>query len=101
MAQAGGMSLDLPAVLKELGRRELASVLVEGGPTVAGALVRAGLVDKFQLFVAPLVMGGAASRSAVAGPDLPHLAAATRLRGVTWRRVGDDWLVTAYPEEHA
>ncbi len=96
--KAPGMPLDLPAVLKELGRRELASVLVEGGPTVAGAFVRAGLVDKFAFFTAPLVMGGAGSRSAVAGPELPSLAAATRLRDVTWRRVGEDWLVTAYPE---
>lgn len=93
-----GDGLDLGAVLKELGRRELASVLVEGGPTVAGAFVRAGLVDKFAFFTAPLVMGGAGSRSAVAGPELPSLAAATRLRDVTWRRVGEDWLVTAYPE---
>jgi len=95
---AAAAGLDLPAVLKALAQRELASVLVEGGPTLAGSLVREGLVDKFAFFVAPLVMGGAHSRGAVAGPDLGRLAQATRLRDVNVRRVGPDLLITGYPQ---
>jgi len=90
--------VDLLALLKELGRRELASVLVEGGPTLAGSLVRQGLVDKFAFFLAPLLIGGRGALGAVGGPDLPGLDQALRLREMTVRRVGADLLVTAYPD---
>ena len=48
----------LEGALDALGRREVQSVLVEGGPTVAGALLDAGLVDVLAWVVAPIVIGG-------------------------------------------
>jgi len=54
---AGG-KLDLGAVLSELGKAQITSVLVEGGSRVHGAFLRAGLVDAVSLFLAPLFLGG-------------------------------------------
>jgi len=49
---------DLPGVLAELARREIQSVLVEGGGILAGAFFDAGLVDKITFFIAPMIIGG-------------------------------------------
>jgi len=98
---AGEGGVDLGALLKALGRRELATVLVEGGPTLAGALLRQGLVDKAVFFVAPRVLGGAGSLGSVGGPDPGTLAEAVRLQEVSVRRVGEDLVITGYPGREA
>ena len=61
---------DLGAVLEELGSRSIQSVLVEGGSTVAGEFVDAGLVNKVTFFIAPKIVGGTDAPSAVGGKGL-------------------------------
>ncbi len=56
-AKAKNGRMDLPAVLKELGRREILSVLLEAGPTLNGAALTAGVVRKLFLFYAPKIAG--------------------------------------------
>ena len=46
-------------MLDDLGRRGVRSVFVEGGPTVASAFVRLGLVDDYLVYLAPTLLGGA------------------------------------------
>lgn len=58
-AGAGGR-IDLPALLAELGRREVNELLVEAGATLAGAFVAAGLVDELVVYVAPVLLGSTA-----------------------------------------
>jgi diaminohydroxyphosphoribosylaminopyrimidine deaminase/5-amino-6-(5-phosphoribosylamino)uracil reductase len=91
---AGGV--DLEALLGELGRRQIMSVLVEGGATLLGALFDAGLVDKVQAVIAPLIIGGAAP-VAVAGHGATRMADALRLLDLSVDRLGEDVLVTGYP----
>jgi len=95
-AAAGGR--DLAAVLAELRRREMQSLIIEGGAGVAGAFLRAGLVDKASFFVAPLILGSdALGAVALAGPlTVPE---ATRLRDIETRRHGDDVEITGYLAE--
>lgn len=88
--------LSLPELFAQLGQRDLMSVLCEGGPVLAAGLVQAGLVDKYCLFYAPKLVG--ADGLAGLGPlGLEQMGQATalQLRGV--ERVGEDFLVTAYP----
>lgn len=70
---AGPGGLDLARALAVLGEREINDVLVEAGPTLAGALARAGLVDEFVIYVAPKFIGdagrGLLSLAGVAGID--------------------------------
>lgn len=91
-------SRDLRAVLEELHRRSLQSVLVEGGARVAGMFLDAGLVDKVSFFVAPLIIGGSDARAAVAGAGATRIADATRLRDVEITQHGSDVEITGYPD---
>jgi diaminohydroxyphosphoribosylaminopyrimidine deaminase/5-amino-6-(5-phosphoribosylamino)uracil reductase len=78
--------------LRALAADGVQSLLLEGGPTLAGAFLRAGLVDKLLLYVAPTLAG--------AGPGLLDVLdeplALTRLRS---RQSGDDVLLEAYLRE--
>lgn len=88
---------DLSAVLKELARREIQSVLVEGGARVAGAFVDAKLVDKVTFFLAPLIIGGSEAPISVSGVGSQLLADSIRLNDLTVRQNADDLEITGYP----
>ena len=85
--------VSLPALLDELGRRELTSVLVEGGADVHGALLREGLVDEVAFFIAPALIGGD-GLAVLGGVGVEKVADAVRLARVAVKRLGDDLLVT-------
>lgn len=74
--------------LELLGRRGIGSVLLEGGPTLAGVAIDAGEVDRFEVFVAPIVVGG--GRRAAAGEGPLKMADALRARDLQVTRVGQD-----------
>jgi diaminohydroxyphosphoribosylaminopyrimidine deaminase / 5-amino-6-(5-phosphoribosylamino)uracil reductase len=83
------------AGLSELGRRDVTSVLLEGGARLAGAFLDAGEVDALALFVAPVVLGGAEARPLAAGEGARSLDAAERALAMDWERSGDDLLIRA------
>jgi diaminohydroxyphosphoribosylaminopyrimidine deaminase / 5-amino-6-(5-phosphoribosylamino)uracil reductase len=89
--------LDLKAALRELGRRNVLGVLVEGGSTVHGAFVSAELVDKFYFNIAPLVLGGNRSVPAVGGPGYSAIPDAPRFEIVRHFRAGCDVILETYP----
>lgn len=93
--RSGGRSLD--SVLIELGKRDIQSVLVEGGAKVAGLFLGAGLVNKVTFFVAPLIIGGRAAPAAIGDPGAETIADAWHLRDVQIARQGSDIEVTGYP----
>jgi len=88
---------DLGAVLKELADRSLQSVLVEGGATVAGEFLDAGLVNKVTFFIAPKIIGGIAAPNAVAGVGVEKMVDALELERVSVVQRGKDIEVTGYP----
>ncbi len=88
---------DLNAVLSELGRRSIQSVLVEGGAGIAGKLLEAGLVNKVSFFLAPIIIGGQDARGAVGGAGVERLADALKLHNLEIVRRGEDIEVTGYP----
>ncbi len=81
------------ALLRLLGERELMSVLLEGGPTLAGSFWSAGLVDRVVVFLAPKLLGDPRALPMLAGLPVAAMAGATRLLGVETRRVGEDLMV--------
>jgi len=93
---AAGGRLDLPSVLEELGRREIASVLVEGGGAVATALLEARLADKILLALSPRLIGGAKAVPLFGGDGPDRLAGAIGLRRVSSFRLGADLIVEGY-----
>jgi diaminohydroxyphosphoribosylaminopyrimidine deaminase / 5-amino-6-(5-phosphoribosylamino)uracil reductase len=83
----------LPAALEALATRGLLDVLCEGGPTLAGELLAADLIDRVLLFVAPLFVGRGAP-DLFAAPAVDAVDRAWRLQDVEWRRVCDDLLLS-------
>ena len=96
---AGGGSARLEAALTELGRREVTSLMLEGGATLAGAFSDAGLIDELRVFIAPKLLGGAGARPLLGGEGAPGLAAAQPALAMECERFGDDLLVRARMRE--
>ena len=88
---------NLFGVLRELGKRDLQSVLIEGGAEIAGAFCDAKLIDKITFFIAPVVIGGKNAPTAIGGQGATVLANAMRLRDVEIMRRGADLEITGYP----
>jgi diaminohydroxyphosphoribosylaminopyrimidine deaminase/5-amino-6-(5-phosphoribosylamino)uracil reductase len=87
---------DLRAVLKELGKRSIQSVLVEGGANVAGAFLDAGLIDKVSFFIAPIIIGGRDAPVAVGGTGAQRIADAANLQDIEFIERGRDLEITGY-----
>jgi diaminohydroxyphosphoribosylaminopyrimidine deaminase / 5-amino-6-(5-phosphoribosylamino)uracil reductase len=89
--------VDLVTLLHELAARGVLSVLVEGGATVHGAFIAAGLFDKVFAYVAPVLVGGGGPGPS-GGAGVAAMADARRLRPVEIHRFGGDVLIEAYME---
>jgi diaminohydroxyphosphoribosylaminopyrimidine deaminase / 5-amino-6-(5-phosphoribosylamino)uracil reductase len=89
---APGGRVDVARLLAWLGEREVTAVLLEGGGEVNAAFLEAGLVDRVAVFIAPVLLGGRAAAALVAGAGRP-LKEALRVRGMTVRPVGEDFLL--------
>ncbi|MDQ3416665.1 MAG: bifunctional diaminohydroxyphosphoribosylaminopyrimidine deaminase/5-amino-6-(5-phosphoribosylamino)uracil reductase RibD [Actinomycetota bacterium] len=87
--------VDLRSLLTELYERERRHVLLEGGPTLAGAAVAAGLVDRVVAYLAPALLGD--GRAALGAAGVSTISATHRLELVDVRRVGDDVRIEATP----
>ena len=81
---------DLGRVLDDLGGRGIVSLLVEGGPRVAHSFHAAGLVDRYVLYLAPALMGGADGRPVLDGPGAATMADVWRGRLVSVEQLGPD-----------
>lgn len=90
---------NLASVLDELCRREIQSILVEGGAEVAGAFIDAGLVDKVTFICSPLIVGGHDAPVAIGGKGSESLDQATRLEDISITQLGSDIEITGYPTE--
>ncbi len=95
-AAEGRPGLDLTALLDALHAREVRSVLLEGGPTLAGAFVEAGAVDEVIGYIAPVLLG--AGPAALGHAGIATIAQALRLKVTESVRVGADLRITAVPE---
>ena len=87
---------DLEAVVSRLAALEINDVWLEAGPTLAGAMVAAGLVDELILYLAPSLLGNDA-RGLFTLPLLKRLDERVRLRIDDLRRLGDDLRIIARP----
>jgi diaminohydroxyphosphoribosylaminopyrimidine deaminase/5-amino-6-(5-phosphoribosylamino)uracil reductase len=87
------------SALDQLGADGIGSMLLEGGPHLAGAFLDAGEVDEMRLFLAPMVLGGRTARDPLEGEGVDAIADAARALTLDCDRVGDDLLVSARIKE--
>jgi len=81
---------ELGGVLDDLGRRGVVQLMVEGGPTVAGDLHRAGFVDRYVVYLAPALMGGDDGLPMLAGAGAPTIDGLARLQLDQVVKLGQD-----------
>jgi len=87
----------LARVLKDLGKRGITSVLIEGGGDVLGQALDAQLIDKVQLYLGPILSGGPVIAFPARGAK--NTANAVRLRDISYRRIGQSVCITGYPQD--
>jgi diaminohydroxyphosphoribosylaminopyrimidine deaminase/5-amino-6-(5-phosphoribosylamino)uracil reductase len=87
------------SALAQLGTAGVSSILLEGGPHLAGAFLDAGEIDDMRLFVAPIVLGGRTARGAVDGEGSEAIADATRALTLDVERIDGDLLIRARLKE--
>lgn len=90
-----GQDLDLEDLMGQLARKELSSLLLEGGGGLNARAFRQGIVDRVAFFIAPLLIGGRSTTTAMEGPDLGGPLEGIRLGPIACRTVGADLLVEA------
>lgn len=88
--------VNLPELMTELHNREIDSLLVEGGPTLAASFLEDNLVDKVMIFIAPKIVGGRKAPSAVGGKGVDKLVNAWNLKNISIKRLGEDILIEGY-----
>jgi diaminohydroxyphosphoribosylaminopyrimidine deaminase/5-amino-6-(5-phosphoribosylamino)uracil reductase len=85
----------LQSVLKDLGKRSVTSVLIEGGGEVLGDAFDERLIDKVQIYLGPILTGGPVV--AFPGKGAAKTADALRLREVEYQQIGQTITITGYP----
>jgi diaminohydroxyphosphoribosylaminopyrimidine deaminase / 5-amino-6-(5-phosphoribosylamino)uracil reductase len=95
VASGENESARVRSALDELGARDVQSLLLEGGPHLAGSFLDAGEMDEARLFVAPMLLGGRESRTAVEGQGVEEIAGAAHALATEVERIEDDVLISA------
>jgi diaminohydroxyphosphoribosylaminopyrimidine deaminase/5-amino-6-(5-phosphoribosylamino)uracil reductase len=92
-----GPRVDLREAMKRLGEREISSILLEGGGTLNGAMLEAGLIDKMILFFAPKIIGGLESPSNFTFAGFSAMNQAVPLDDLEFKQFAGDFCVIGYP----
>lgn len=87
------------SALEQLGAAGVSSILLEGGPHLAGVFLDADEVDEIRLFLAPLVLGGRTARDPLEGEGVEAIADAVRALTLNCERHGEDLLISARLKE--
>jgi diaminohydroxyphosphoribosylaminopyrimidine deaminase/5-amino-6-(5-phosphoribosylamino)uracil reductase len=83
------------SALDQLGSAGVTSILLEGGPKLAGAFLDAGEIDEVRLFLAPILLGGRAARDPLEGEGVERISEALRALTLDCERVAEDLLISA------
>ncbi|WP_408954392.1 bifunctional diaminohydroxyphosphoribosylaminopyrimidine deaminase/5-amino-6-(5-phosphoribosylamino)uracil reductase RibD [Natroniella sp. ANB-PHB2] len=90
--------VDLKILLEELGKRELISLLVEGGSQINASFLETKLVDKLYYFIAPKIIGGREAIPVVAGRGVNKIEAGVVIEQLEVTKVDNDLLIIGYPK---
>ncbi len=88
--------IDLTALVRELGKMGIPSLMIEGGSRVNGSALRAGIVDKVYMFYAPKIYGGDDGVPICAGPGVDLMGQSIRLKDISVHRFEDDVMIEGY-----
>ncbi len=89
-------SVDFAGLMKELGRRKIDSVLVEGGGEIHGTVLKSGLVQKLYCYIAPKLIGGRDAGSPIAGDGFSKMKDALPVTDIEIQHLGEDICISGY-----
>ncbi|OGL45376.1 MAG: riboflavin biosynthesis protein RibD [Candidatus Schekmanbacteria bacterium RBG_13_48_7] len=89
--------VDPVSLLLSLGKMRITSLLVEGGPKIFASFIKKKLADSIFIILAPRIIGGQSSFSAIASIGYHHLETQSEYRISRFRRLGPDLLLEVYP----
>lgn len=92
----GNGGVDMEILMDELGRREIMTLLIEGGGTTHASAFEAGIVDKVMFFIAPKIVGGREAITPVEGKGVGLMDEAIALTHMRATPLGEDLLIEAY-----
>ncbi len=90
--------IDIAALMEILGSMPVTSLLVEGGSTIMGTMIRERMIDKFYIFKAPKIMGGSDGVPMASGKGPEQMDESLVIKNIKVRRFGDDILIRGYPD---
>lgn len=93
---SGDGRVDLDSLMDELAKRQITSVLVEGGPSLTASVLEKNLADKVHFFIAPILIGGHAAPGPVGGQGIARLQEAVGLEKIFAEQLGHDLHIEAY-----
>ncbi len=88
--------VDLKWLFKELAKRSIISILIEGGATIIGDALKNNLVDKMHIYVAPKIVGDQKALSAIVGLNTRYINQALQFTDVNLAKIDQDFFITAY-----
>lgn len=91
--------LNLQEMLEKIYKRGITDVLVEGGANINASFLRAGLIDKYFIYIAPKLLGGQNSLTPFTGDDVEMMDAAMLVSFEEIQKFGEDIRITAYPKQ--
>ncbi|MBN2810200.1 MAG: bifunctional diaminohydroxyphosphoribosylaminopyrimidine deaminase/5-amino-6-(5-phosphoribosylamino)uracil reductase RibD [Deltaproteobacteria bacterium] len=90
--------IDLGQLMRELGQREITSVLIEGGSEINGSALDSQIIDKICFFYAPILIGGRGSLGMISGEGCETVAQALPVKDITIRHFDSDLCLEGYIE---
>ena len=94
--KANAGKIDLKELIKELGKLDIMSVMIEGGSSINASALSSGVVDKIMFFVAAKIIGGTDAVSSVGGKSPSLLKNAVRIKNLQIKKIGEDFLFEGY-----
>ena len=88
---------DLKHLMKLLVKKDITSVLIEGGGEINNSALKAGIVDKIYIFISPILIGGKQAPGLIGGVGVSKIAKALSLKNMKVTKMGEDLMVEAIP----
>ena len=96
IVKSKGKRVDLKSLIRELGRLDITSVMIEGGASLNASALSSGIVDKVIFFCAPKIIGGVDAVPSVGGISPASLKKIVKLKSLQVKKAGDDFMFEGY-----
>ncbi len=88
--------VDLKEMINKLGELNIDSILIEGGSSLNFSAINENIVDKIQVYVAPIILGGGSSKTPIGGQGVDEIKEAFKLHRLEYKQIGSDILIEGY-----